>query len=204
MITIVDYGLGNIKAFANIYRQLDIPCTIATHSRDLDGASHVILPGVGAFDQAMKRLQESGMRDRLDDLVLNQKVFVIGVCVGLQILMSSSEEGTSPGLGWIDGEVRLFRQPEQGAPLRVPHMGWNNVSPLRSDGLFAGLDADSRFYFLHSYFTDCSERSDVLAEARYGGEFACAVNRGNIYGVQFHPEKSHGFGIRLLKNFAEL
>lgn len=202
MIAIIDYGLGNVKAFANIYNQLNIPHTIATDPTQLARASHLILPGVGAFDQAMQRLSQSGVRETLDELVLDKKLPVLGVCVGMQILAGSSEEGKERGLNWIDAEVVRFHAAE--AQIFVPHMGWNNVRPLSSDGLFRGLDEQSRFYFLHSYLVRCRRSQDVLAVTDYGGEFACAVHRDNIYGVQFHPEKSHGYGVRLLKNFAEL
>lgn len=204
MIAIIDYGLGNIKAFATIYRHLDIPFKIAQRASDLEGASHLILPGVGAFDQAMRRLLVSGMRDCLDELVLHRRAYVLGVCVGLQILMSSSEEGTCHGLGWLNGDVVRLRQPADRPPLRIPHMGWNSALPLKKDCLFDSLDGDSRFYFLHSYIVRPESRGEVLAETHYGDAFTCAMNRENIYGVQFHPEKSHSFGIRLLKNFAEL
>ncbi len=204
MIGIINYGLGNVKAFANIYKQLDVPFTIVSTPADLQSVSRIILPGVGAFDQAMQRLNQSGMRDRLEELVLQRKLPVVGVCVGLQILMASSEEGVGAGLGWIDGAVVRIDHSPNAVPQRVPHMGWNTVRPANGAGLFNGLDQDARFYFLHSYVVRCNQAQDVLAVTDYGNEFACAVNRENIYGVQFHPEKSHGWGIRLLQNFAEL
>lgn len=204
MIGIVDYGLGNVKAFANIYNELNVRFVVATTPQDLDSISRVILPGVGAFDQAMKRLQESGMREHLDDLVLNKGMPVLGVCVGMQILMGTSEEGTARGLGWIEGEVIKFTQDRDAQKMPIPHMGWNNLRPIKDDPLFEGLDEQSRFYFLHSYFTRCKLEENILAVTNYGAEFACAVGRESIYGVQFHPEKSHRYGIRLLKNFSEL
>ena len=204
MIGIIDYGLGNVRAFSNIYHQLNVPHAVVRSPEDLVGVSRVILPGVGAFDQAMKRLQSSGMRDPLERLVREKGCPVLGVCVGMQILMAASEEGVAPGLGWIDGDVVQFRPQAEGERLATPHMGWNTVRPVTSATLFDGLDADSRFYFLHSYFVRCRSTADVLALTDYGGDFACAINHQNIYGVQFHPEKSHGYGIRLLKNFAEL
>lgn len=204
MITIVDYGLGNILAFANVYKGLNIPVTVARSAADLVGAAKIILPGVGAFDHAMERLEQSGMRAPLDDLVLRQRVPVLGICVGMQILAGSSEEGSLPGLGWIDGRVKKFDASTLLYGTRLPHMGWNDVTPRRDDPLFLGLETDAKFYFLHSYYFECTTSEDVLAVAEYGREFSCAVSSANVYGVQFHPEKSHHFGTQLLKNFAHL
>jgi glutamine amidotransferase len=204
MISIVDYGLGNIQAFLNVYKRLNVEVRSATTAADLDDASRVILPGVGAFDHAMERLEASGMRAALDDLALRRRVPVLGVCVGMQILAHESEEGERAGLGYIEGRVRLFDADAPAGPLQLPHMGWNDVAPAPGNRLFAGLDDDARFYFLHSYYFECGRQDDVAAVSRYGREFSCAVTAGNIHGVQFHPEKSHHFGTRLLQNFAEL
>lgn len=203
MIAIIDYGLGNVKAFANVYYKLNIPATIVKNADDLKKATKVILPGVGAFDHALRLLDKSGIRSLLDELVLHRHVPVLGVCVGMQMLANASEEGSLPGLGWINGEVKRFHS-SVNHPLRVPHMGWNNINPIIKDGLLRGLDSDSLFYFLHSYYFHCKHNQDIIAVTEYGEQFACAVNSGNIFGVQFHPEKSHQGGIRLLKNFAEL
>jgi len=204
VITIVDYGLGNIQAIANIYRRLDIQVTTAQDAATLAQAQRIVLPGVGAFDWAMSRLDASGMRDTLDRLVLQDKRPVIGICVGMQMLARRSEEGSAPGLGWIDASVRLFDDSRFVGPTHLPHMGWNDVAPRGADPLFAGLEHDARFYFLHSYYFEPHVQADALATTDYGGEFCCAVRHGNVMGVQFHPEKSHQWGIRLLKNFAEL
>jgi glutamine amidotransferase len=204
MITIINYGLGNVRAFANLYKRLNIPVAIASRAQDLDGASKLIVPGVGAFDHAMELLNGSGMREALDDMVLRKAVPVLGVCVGMQILAGSSEEGRLAGLGWIEGRVRRFDEKALRQPPRLPHMGWNDVVPKGGSGLFSGLERDSRFYFLHSYYFDCASNDNVLATSEYGIAFGCAVRSNNIYGVQFHPEKSHDYGVRLLKNFAEL
>ncbi len=205
MIKIIDYGLGNITAFVNVYKRVNLPLAIARTAADLAGATKIILPGVGAFDHAMELLEASGMRQPLDELVTEQKVPVLGICVGMQILARSSEEGKRQGLGWIDGEVRWFRSNPRSDALPVPHMGWNDVVPgAAGAGLFRGLENDARFYFLHSYYFECDRPDDVIATASYGIEFACAVRSGNVYGVQFHPEKSHHWGQGLLKNFAEL
>jgi imidazole glycerol-phosphate synthase subunit HisH len=204
MITIINYGLGNIKAFGNIYHKLGVPFSIATKAEDLKGSTKIILPGVGDFDWAMDRLDKSGMRKPLDALVLEDKVPVLGICVGMQILANSSEEGVLPGLGWIDAKVKKFDTSTFKQKTKIPHMGWNDVKPKKTNGLFNGLENNALFYFLHSYYFDCNREEDTLAVADYGEQFACAANHENIYGVQFHPEKSHQYGIQLLSNFANL
>jgi len=204
MITIIDYGLGNVKAFANVYHKLNIPVIIARESKDLQDATKIILPGVGAFDYAMQRLNDSGFRDALDQKVINDKIPAIGICVGMQMLASKSEEGQLSGLGWIDGEVKKFILPSNASTMRIPHMGWNTIKPRHSNNLLKGLDNWSRFYFLHSYYFKCNNPSGVIAITDYDGEFDSAINSGNVYGVQFHPEKSHKWGIQLLKNFSIL
>jgi glutamine amidotransferase len=204
MITIVDYGVGNIRAFLNMYRRLNIEAKTASTPDELNQASKVILPGVGSFDHAMTRLSESGMRGTLDDLALRHRVPILGVCVGMQMLGHASDEGQLPGLGWIAGRVRTFQSRPAAGTLAVPHMGWNDVRPVKPTRLFDQLDTGARFYFLHSYYFVCDRQQDQLAVADYGGDFACAANAENVFGVQFHPEKSHHFGARLLQNFAEL
>lgn len=204
MIALVDYGLGNLKAFANVYKKLNIPFLIAHDPTDLKKADKIILPGVGAFDYAMERLNKSGMRETLDELALGNKVPVLGVCVGMQIMAHSSEEGNLRGLSWIDGIVKKFDPTVFRHSTRLPHMGWNDVKPLTDDSLLKGLESEAQFYFLHSFYFQCNNKKNILANSEYGCEFAAAVNSGNIYGVQFHPEKSHNWGMLLLKNFATL
>jgi imidazole glycerol-phosphate synthase subunit HisH len=202
MIAIVDYGLGNVLAFANVYKRLDIEVAVARSADELREAERIILPGVGAFDHAMQLLDASGMRETLDRRVLEDKVPVLGVCVGMQILAQSSEEGERAGLGWIPGAVRSLRSARGAEQRRMPHMGWNDVAPTRPHSLFRELEQDARFYFLHSFYFDCECAEDAAARSSYGADFACAVSHGNIHGVQFHPEKSHHFGSKLLENFA--
>ena len=204
MIVIVDYGLGNVLAFANVYKTLNVAAAVARQSDQLQGATKVILPGVGAFDHAMELLEKSGMRPALETLVLEQRVPVLGVCVGMQMLSAGSEEGDLPGLGWVKGRVVRLDSAHLPHATHLPHMGWNDVRSVCASPLFHGLENNARFYFLHSYYFNCVQSTNVLAVARYGDEFCCAVGAENIYGVQFHPEKSHRFGMRLLKNFAEL
>lgn len=203
-MTIVDYGLGNVRAFANIYKGLNIEATIARTPSELQRASKIILPGVGAYDHAMEGLEQSTMRPVLDELVQEKRVPVLGVCVGMQILGRSSDEGKRAGLGWLDGEVRGFKS-QASFELPVPHLGWNDVEAAqRGSELFTHLESTARFYFLHSFFFDCDDPADVAAVSTYGVRFSCAVHRDNVYGVQFHPEKSHQAGTQLLKNFAAL
>lgn len=203
MIAILSYGLGNIKAFANIYRNLNVPHIIADHPAALKEASKIILPGVGAFDHAMQRLKASGLAEPLAEQVLGRGVPVLGICVGMQMLADSSEEGSEPGLGWVPGTVRKIRIEPTSRIRLLPHMGWNTVVPRDGDPLLAGLDAAQGFYFLHSYHFCPQDEGDAIARADYASEFVCAVRRGHIAGVQFHPEKSHHNGVRLLQNFAE-
>ena len=204
MITIIDYGLGNIRAFANVYERLNIPISVAKTADDLKGARKVILPGVGAFDRAMGKLDESGMRETLDEIVLVRQVPVLGICVGMQMLARSSEEGVLPGLGWIDGTVKKFDVSVFSSKTRLPHMGWNTINPNNGNPLLVSFCSDSRFYFLHSYYFCCNDQTDTIATTEYGIQYSSAVNHRNIFGVQFHPEKSHQWGIQLLKNFAEI
>ncbi len=189
MITIIDYGLGNIQAFVNVYKRLHIPVAVARCVDDFEGAQKLILPGVGAFDHAIERLNASGMRPALTEFVQGRKVPVLGICVGMQILADSSDEGTLPGLGWVPGSVRSFKSIPNLKDLALPHMGWNDVSPTTGSALFKGFEAEARFYFLHSYFFDCVDPEHVAATSSYGLDFSCAVRAGNVYGVQFHPEK---------------
>jgi glutamine amidotransferase len=203
VIRIVDYGLGNVLAFQNMYKRLNIPAGVARSAADLDDATRLILPGVGAFDTAMQLLDASGMRPQLDLLVKARGVPVLGVCVGMQMLADGSDEGELPGLGWIPGRVRSFRDLKQ-PDLLLPHMGWNDVDAAEGHRLFEQLREEARFYFLHSFYFDCARAPDVAATANYGLRFGCAVSCGNVHGVQFHPEKSHHFGAQLLKNFAEI
>ena len=204
MITLVDYGLGNIQAFVNIYKRLNIPVTVADTVGELAKATKIILPGVGAFDWAMTRLNESGLRDCLDELVLIQKRPVLGICVGMQMMAGKSDEGELEGLSWIDAEVKKFDETAFTQKTHLPHMGWNDVIPHSTDCLFAGLEDTPQFYFLHSYYFLPKKTEEILAVTDYSGQFVSAVRSGNIFGVQFHPEKSHQWGIQLLKNFAEL
>ena len=204
MITIVDYQMGNVGSILNMLKHLGHAARISSQPDDIRGASKLILPGVGAFDTGMKNLAAQGLRSALDESVLEKKTPVLGICLGMQLLSRSSEEGLEPGLGWLDAQtVRFdFRAAANGTDLKIPHMGWNLVRPCRADPLLAGLEHDARFYFVHSFHLVCRDRDDELARTKHGYEFASVVRRGHIQGTQFHPEKSHRFGMKLLGNFA--
>ena len=204
MITIVNYGSGNIQAIRNIYNRLNIEVSVADSPESLEHASKLILPGVGAFDKTMKQLIDSGLKSKLDSLVLEKQLPVLGICVGMQILANGSEEGELPGLSWIEGKVKKFDVTKFTHKPHVPHMGWNNVKPLVEHSLFKNMDEQQGFYFLHSYYFECSHDTNMLSTTEYGDRFASAVYSKNIFGTQFHPEKSHHNGIQLLKNYAEL
>jgi glutamine amidotransferase len=202
MIGIVDYGSGNVRAIYNIYHALDVPCCVVRTPDEVRAAERLVLPGVGAFDQAVAELERSGIRQVLDERVLRAKVPILGICVGMQLFAKNSEEGVRPGLGWIDARVRRFQPPEGAARFDLPHMGWNDVAPADAHPLLAGIELDGGCYFLHSYFVECARQENVLARTTYGASFASAVRADNILGVQFHPEKSHAAGTGLLRNFA--
>lgn len=201
MIGIVDYGLGNVRAFDNIYRNLGIPARPVRTADELSACDRLILPGVGAFDWAMSRLEQSGMLDALNTRVLEDKVPVFGVCVGMQMMAAGSEEGSLPGLGWLPGRVQRFEDSWFNHATHLPHMGWNDVEPAADEPLFAGIEAP-QFYFLHSYYLATGDESIIIGRTHYGTGFASAVRRGHICATQFHPEKSHHWGVALLRNFA--
>jgi imidazole glycerol-phosphate synthase subunit HisH len=201
MIVIVDYGAGNLLSIKNMLRRIGADAVITSDASVVGSAEKLILPGVGAFDYAMSSLDELGLIDALNRRVLQDKVPVLGLCLGVQLLTRKSEEGKLPGLGWIAADTVRFRVEDSG--LKIPHMGWREVCFAKPSVLTKGMDEETRFYFVHSYHLKCDDRQDVLLTAGYGYEFECAVEKGNIAGVQFHPEKSHRFGMALLKNFVE-
>lgn len=204
MIAIVDYGSGNIQAVKNIYDRLNIKSYFATSPDQLLDATKIVLPGVGSFDQAMAQLESSGMKEKLDDLVLNKNIPILGVCVGMQIMAKNSEEGVLAGLGWIDATVQLFDENILKIKPKLPHMGWNSIEVNKKHSILDGVDLGKGFYFLHSYHLLAKNMNDVLCFTYYGARFHSAINSRNIFGFQFHPEKSHFNGIQIFKNFAEL
>lgn len=204
MISILDYGSGNINAIRNIYDRLDIPCEFISSASEIEKVDKVILPGVGAFDETISTLRAKGIVDVLNRRVEKGDLPILGICVGMQMLGNSSEEGTLSGLGWIPGEVKKFdKNLIQGKP-KLPHLGWNSISIVKDCPLFKGIDEEIGFYFVHSYYFSCKDEENVLTTTDYGITFHSAIARGKVFGVQFHPEKSHDNGIQLLRNFAEL
>jgi glutamine amidotransferase len=203
MIVVVDYGMANVGSVINMLRKAGAPA-VATADRDaIAAAGRLILPGVGAFDSAMRRLNELGLVEVLHEVAVRRQVPTLGICLGMQLMLEGSDEGQLPGLGWIRGRAQRFTAADMGEDLRVPHMGWNELSLRKPSRLFNGAEGPQRFYFVHSYRAVCDDPGDVLATTHYGCPFVSAVERGNIAGVQFHPEKSHRFGLRLLNAFAE-
>lgn len=203
ILSIVDYGLGNLRSIQRKLQRFNIDVRIATSPDEIAAADRLVFPGVGHFAAGMRNLERSGLRPALEEKVLRQKTPVLGICLGMQLFAKFSEEGDAEGLGWIDGRVVKFRPEWMSAPRRIPHVGWNESRPLRSCALFEGVSADQRFYFTHSYRFECADPADELARTHYGNDFTSAVERGNISGVQFHPEKSHLEGLRVLLNFAQ-
>lgn len=204
MIGIVDYGSGNIFAISNIYKRLNIDHIISSNFNELQLASHLILPGVGAFDETMQILNSSGLKNFLDEEVVGRKKPIMGICVGMQLLAEGSEEGNLEGFGWIKGQVRKFNKDLIKQKPFLPHLGWNTVE-LKSDNLiFENVEQSQGFYFLHSYYFDCKFESDILGTTNYGITYASAVNHENVYGMQFHPEKSHHNGTSVFKNFSRI
>jgi glutamine amidotransferase len=203
MLTIVDYGVGNLSSIQNMLKKIGVPSLISADEADLMGADKLILPGVGAFDTCAEKLQQSGLLQVLNKKVLQEKVPVLGVCVGMQLLTEGSEEGVLPGLGWIKGRIIKFKQERLSAGLKIPHMGWSDVLLTKPSKLFDAMPEEPRFYFVHSYHPLLARPEDVLVQATYGYTFTAGMEHQNIAGVQFHPEKSHKFGMKLLANFAK-
>ncbi len=203
MIVVIDYGAGNIGSVMNMLKRLSIPAMRGKTPDDLRQAHGLILPGVGAFDYCMSSFNQSGLRTTAEEMVLQGTTPVLGICVGLQMLFRGSEEGREAGLNWIDGDVVRFDPGKMDADLKIPHMGWNYVSARENCAVLKGIERP-RFYFVHSYHAVCDQQADISATAQYGYEFCCAIRRGHIHGTQFHPEKSHRYGMGMLRNFASI
>ena len=203
MIIIVDYGMGNVGSILNMFKKLGVDnVTVSNKIEGVEEADKLILPGVGAFDNGMKNLKESGLIPVLNKKVIEDEVPVLGICLGMQLLCNKSEEGEEPGLGWIDADVIKFRIDDT-INFKIPHMGWNYIEIKGANPLIS-KEQKNRYYFVHSYYVKCNVEEDILARANHGFDFTCAVQHENIFGTQFHPEKSHKFGMKLLKNFALL
>jgi imidazole glycerol-phosphate synthase subunit HisH len=200
LITIVDYGLGNLGSVLNMMKKIGAPARISSDLDVISGAKKLLLPGVGAFDAAMERLTGTELRKVLDQKATVEKIPVLGICLGMQLLTRGSEEGILPGLGWIPAYTYKFPVSE----LKVPHMGWNLVKRSNESALTKSFDDEFRFYFVHSYYVKADNRAESILETTYGLTFDSGIQKENIYGAQFHPEKSHRFGMQLFKNFAAI
>lgn len=203
MVTIVDYGVGNLASIANMARKAGTQCVISSQPADVLAADKLILPGVGAFDRGMANLEERGLIPALNERAIGRGVPTLGLCLGMQLLGRGSEEGTRPGLGWLEADTVRFKFTAD-SPLKVPHMGWNFIEPAAPAALVEHLPAEPRFYFVHSFYLACDDPGDVMCWTTYGDRFASGIHKGNLWGTQFHPEKSHSFGLALLKNFLAL
>lgn len=203
MIAILEYGIGNVSSIHNMLKKIGVAAMITNNIDDIKTATKLILPGVGRFDYCMSQLRKSIFFDIMERKVLEDKVPILGVCAGSQMLMEKSEEGSGTGLGWIKGEVIKFKQDKLPTGYKVPHMGWTDIDPIQNNFLYAGIESP-RFYFTHSYHIICADIAEVTATAEYGYNITASVQKENIMGVQFHPEKSHRFGMKLYQNFANL
>lgn len=203
MITIVDYGMGNVGSIANMLKRSGFDVRLSASAPEIEQAAKLILPGVGSFDTGMHNLNRLGLRALLDAKVKDGTP-VLGICLGMQLLFEGSEEGAQPGLGWLRGRCIRFRFEEREARLKIPHMGWNDVRATERSSLFRDMEQDAGYYFVHSYHAECTDEADVLGWTTHGYDFPAAVRRGNVFGTQFHPEKSHKHGKRLLVSFAEM
>lgn len=212
MITIVDYDMGNVGSILNMLRKLGRAARISRVPADILSAAALVLPGVGSFDEGMRNLTVRGLDKTLNEAVVQRGIPILGICLGMQMLSGGSEEGQMPGLGWIPGTARHFKIPQSNRNrLRIPHMGWSRLTPVApvpgsvtlASRLFAQTDPGQQYYFVHSYHVCCSDPADVIATATHGYAFTAAIGRGHIVGTQFHPEKSHKFGLQLIRNFVE-
>jgi glutamine amidotransferase len=203
MIVIIDYGIGNLASVLNMFKKIGVKdVTISGDKEVIAKADKLLLPGVGAFDTGMKNLEDSGLIPVLNKKVVEDKIPILGICLGMQLLTKRSDEGAKPGLGWIDAETLKF-DPDPSLKLKIPHMGWNYIDVKRENKLI-DKEGKKRFYFVHSYYVKCLDPTQSLATSNFGSDFTCAVNKGNIYGTQFHPEKSLKFGMKVLENFSKL
>jgi glutamine amidotransferase len=202
MITVIDYGMGNLGSIQNMFKRIKVESEITGNVEKITRAKKILLPGVGAFDAAMQKIESAGLVEVLNKKVMDEKIPTLGICLGMQLLTRSSEEGKLPGLGWIDAKTIKFNFSSNS--LKIPHMGWNTVNIKKSSAFITDLPGEPRFYFVHSYYVHCNNTADVLTTTHYGIDFHSIIQHGNIYGAQFHPEKSHKFGMKILENFARI
>lgn len=204
MITIIDYNMGNIASIENMLKKFGAEAIVTSDPSIIEEAEKIILPGVGSFDYGMNNLNKLGITEVLKTKVLEEKIPLLGICLGMQLLTQKSEEGTLPGLGFINAKTVKFQQEHCEEKIKIPHMGWNYIKVNNESILFDDFNKEMRFYFVHSFYVECEKQENVLANTQYGKTFASVIGNDNILGVQFHPEKSHSYGMKLLKNFVEL
>jgi glutamine amidotransferase len=203
MITIVDYGMGNLGSVLNMFKKVGVSAIISSDLDVISKAPKILLPGVGSFDAAMQRIEETGMKEVLNHKALIEKVPVLGICLGMQLLTDFSEEGILPGLGWIAGGAHHFKSSID-EKYRIPHMGWNLVDIVQENAITQGFQDEVRFYFVHSYYVTVNDQANSMMKTNYGIQFDSAIVKDNIFGAQFHPEKSHKFGMKIFENFAKI
>jgi len=203
MIVIVNYGMGNLNSILNMLKNIGAKAAISSNISDIEKAKKLILPGVGAFDNGMKNLQDLGFISILNEKVIKDKIPILGICLGMQLFTKKSEEGKRRGLGWIDAETIRFRFDQKRTGLKIPHMRWNSLNIQKKSPLFNDFYQESRFYFVHSYHINCNNEEDILTKTHYGYDFVSSILRDNIIGVQFHPEKSLKFGMKFLENYVK-
>jgi len=201
MIVIVDYGMGNLNSVLKAFKRINVEAIVSSNINEIEKADKLILPGVGHFKKAMENLDEMDLIKVLNKKVLEEKTPILGICLGIQLFTKSSEEGDSKGLGWIDAETIRLNEKDG---FKLPHIGWGGINLKKQNKLFFGINLDALFYFVHSFHVKCNKDEDILAETDYSQKFTSSIQKENIFGVQFHPEKSHKEGLKLLKNFAEL
>ena len=199
MIVIVDYGMGNISSISNIIRKIGQKALVSSKELDIKRATKLILPGVGSFDNGMQKLKELGLINILNEKVVVEKIPILGICLGMHLMTEESQEGVSKGLGWVEAKTLKFTHKD----LKIPHMGWNTVQKNKKSKLLEDFEEDPRFYFVHSYYVSSKNQRDILTTTSYGHSFVSSFEFNNILGVQFHPEKSHKFGMKIFKNFIE-
>lgn len=202
-ISILNYGVGNISSVIRMIERIGCEAEVICSEVEIDKATKLVIPGVGSFDHGIMNIQARKLGSALNSAALDRRIPILGICLGMQLMCKSSEEGTLPGFGWIDAEVRRFKL-VQGSSLKVPHMGWNTVRIAKDNSLISDEHEEQRFYFVHSYHVICSQGQDTIAIANHGSDFTAAFCRENIFGVQFHPEKSHKFGMALMKKFTDM
>ncbi|MBU0764997.1 MAG: imidazole glycerol phosphate synthase subunit HisH [Bacteroidetes bacterium] len=203
MIVIIDYGMGNLRSVLKAFKRINAEVKISSDIREIEKADKLVLPGVGHFKRGMENLNNMGLTAVINKKVMQDKIPVLGICLGMQLFTNHSEEGDAEGFGWIDAQTVKFNFSENDQKFKIPHMGWNNISPVKDSALLKGMEKDDSYYFVHSYYVKCNNSEDILCTTEYGIEFVSGIQKDNISGTQFHPEKSHKAGLKIIKKFTE-